>query len=1410
VLWLIFISPGATYYYKVYTVGGSNDSEASEQVSATPGSAPAPGVPTRLTASPSDGEVTLRWDAAQDAEFYNIYFGSSPGVYSPTSEDVFRAEQTSFVHEDLTNGKTYYYVVTAGSFAGEGNPSNEASATPTSTDIPDPPANVLTFSGDGEATISWDGVLDADTYNLYVAEEPGVTKNAWAALQGGRVIPNVQPPYTHSGLSNGVTYYFAVTSVNAEGVESETASAEASAKPSAEEPMDTVVDKSDLNMTFVRIPGGSFTMGSQMDDEVAYSQEKPSFKARLTHDFYLMTTEVTQAQWETVMGSNPSDNSKCGGQCPVENVTWDDVQLFIEKLNEMEGKNYRLPTEAEWEYAARAGQQTDFANGDITETECGIDPNLDTMGWYCGNATVLGGRPVGQKEPNDFGLYDMHGNVWEWCQDWLGAYTAEAKVDPVGSDGETDRAIRGGAVYRLARDCRSAMRQPASKDMKNFALGFRLAMSGPKAQSPATAPPTPDNVAATPGEGTVTLSWDPVAEADSYKIYWGFSENVSAAENEGVLNATEPGFTHEGLENGNTYFYTVLAVNAAGDGSPAGVVSAKLEGPVGPIPEDGLFYVDGGVTASGDGHSWETAFKSVNEVIAHIASPDVVLKSNPRIWVKEGEYLLEKSIEFNADEYRSNSVMPRAYFDISLYGGFNGTETNIDQRDWKNHPTIIDGQNSVRCIYTGGIQLDSIVIDGFTFRNGHGYDANASHAVANCGGAIFTWAKVCAIQNCLFINNEADFGGAIFNTTKLPELSVINCMFSGNKAVVSGGAVCSAMSVARLENCLFSENSAQYGGAIQNSANGTMEIVNSTFYGNSADWGVAVRVLENAATTIVNSILWDEGSGDEISLYESDIMVQYSNVRGGYAGEGNINADPLFANPAENNFELLDGSPCIDAGNPDAVYDDVSNSDNPANAAYPSAGGVRNDMGAYGGPEAMLLFDSVEPALPSAPTGVEATAGDGNVTISWQAASGAASYNIYLAEESGVTADNYEDLAGGAMAPGVESPYVVDNLSNGVTHYFVVTAVTSAGEGPHSAEVDAMPQSSAVTPAAPTNVKATAGDGQVTLSWDPVEGVSYYRIYIGNAPGVDNEVNNISMTGGDYAPDFEHAVTGLTNGQTYYFVVAVVADGGAGEEGPLSVEVNATPKEMTVLETITDNSNLGMTFVQIPAGTFMMGSPKDELGADDDEWPRHEVTLRQDFYIMTTEVTQSQWTEVMGSNPADFAECGGTCPVETVSWNDIQDFIAALNAMDGRTYRLPTEAEWEYAARAGTTTAFYNGDITEEECGIDPNLDAIGWYCGNSDYTTHPTAQKQPNAWGLYDMSGNVWEWVEDDWHYSYDEAPTDGGAWTDSPRGTSRVLRGGGWGYDAQHCRAAHRNQGGPTIGGVSVGFRLALSLGR
>ena len=225
----------------------------------------------------------------------------------------------------------------------------------------------------------------------------------------------------------------------------------------------------------------------------------------------------------------------------------------------------------------------------------------------------------------------------------------------------------------------------------------------------------------------------------------------------------------------------------------------------------------------------------------------------------------------------------------------------------------------------------------------------------------------------------------------------------------------------------------------------------------------------------------------------------------------------------------------------------------------------------------------------------------------------------------------------------------------------------------------------------------------------------------------------------------------------------------------------------------------GIEFVWIPPGEFRMGFTSRH--AYSDEKPVTRVRISRGFWLGKYEVTQRQWQAVMGSNPSGFKNCGGNCPVERVFWNDVQDFIRKLNRRsEVRRYRLPTEAEWEYAARAGTETDTYAGDITKPT-GKDPVLNRIAWYGGNSGDRTHPVGRKSPNAWGLHDMLGNVYEWVGD-WYGNYP-----GGAVTDpgGPRwGSYRVGRGGSWFYGARFCRSAFRNRYSPGFRGDALGFRL------
>ena len=225
-------------------------------------------------------------------------------------------------------------------------------------------------------------------------------------------------------------------------------------------------------------------------------------------------------------------------------------------------------------------------------------------------------------------------------------------------------------------------------------------------------------------------------------------------------------------------------------------------------------------------------------------------------------------------------------------------------------------------------------------------------------------------------------------------------------------------------------------------------------------------------------------------------------------------------------------------------------------------------------------------------------------------------------------------------------------------------------------------------------------------------------------------------------------------------------------------------------------AGVDIEMVKVEAGTFMMGATPEMEKPDSDEKPLHQVTLTNDYYMGKYEVTQALWEAVMDSNPSYFK--GDNLPVETVSWNDCQEFISKLNSMTDRKFRLPTEAEWEYAARGGKKSCGYQYSGSS-------NISDVAWYGGNSGNKTHPVGTKQANELGIYDMSGNVWEWCQDRFD-SYSSSSQTNPTGADS--GAIRVRRGGGWYDDAQVCRSSCRILIYSTDGrNNDLGLRLALS---
>ena len=230
--------------------------------------------------------------------------------------------------------------------------------------------------------------------------------------------------------------------------------------------------KDGISIVMVKVDAGTFMMGNTdeflkifMSSEMKDDELK--HEVTLTDDYYMGKYEVTQALWQAVMGSNPSRSK--GDNLPVENVSWNDCQKFIRKLNSMTGRKFRLPTEAEWEYAARGGKKS-------RGYQYGGSSNISDVAWYDGNSYK---KPfaVGTKQPNELGIYDMTGNVYEWCQDWKGSYSNSSQTNPTGPTSGADRVVRGGSWSSNQMFCRSSYRCSFTPSFSNCDLGLRLALS---------------------------------------------------------------------------------------------------------------------------------------------------------------------------------------------------------------------------------------------------------------------------------------------------------------------------------------------------------------------------------------------------------------------------------------------------------------------------------------------------------------------------------------------------------------------------------------------------------------------------------------------------------------------------------------------------------------------------------------------------------------------------------------------------------------------------------------------------------------------------------------------------------------------------------------------------------------------
>jgi formylglycine-generating enzyme required for sulfatase activity len=490
---------GTPYYFAVATVSGGVESELSAEVSAVPSATPPPTSPVNIRAEAGNGQVRISWDPSSGASTYTVYYKASPHVTKADGIAVPNAGSPRIV-APLTNGTTYYFVVTASS-ANESALSFEVNATPVASPPPAVPKGVTAVEGDGQVTLTWNPVAGAGSYNIYYGTEYMVNKVNGTKVSG----VTVTSPYVMAPLANKKAYFFVVTAANLNGESAE--SDQVSATPLAAKP----------GSALILVPAGPFQMGDNLSDAGALAPYSLPVHTVNLSDFYIDRYETTYDLWKTVYdwavdpvrgaqryafdSAGQRGSFGIGTNMPVTVVSWWDVVKWLNARSEMESRTpvyytdatqatvyrtgsldlpaaavnwsangYRLPTDAEWEKASRGGLVGKrYPWGDVLDAS------------YA-NYNMGGSTSVGVYPPNDYGLYDMAGNVWEWTWDWNSAdysWAPDGITDPHGPAAGTLRVRRGGSYTYGSRYLRCFERMFRMPIYSGPYFGFRSASSQP-------------------------------------------------------------------------------------------------------------------------------------------------------------------------------------------------------------------------------------------------------------------------------------------------------------------------------------------------------------------------------------------------------------------------------------------------------------------------------------------------------------------------------------------------------------------------------------------------------------------------------------------------------------------------------------------------------------------------------------------------------------------------------------------------------------------------------------------------------------------------------------------------------------------------------------------------------------------
>ncbi len=1279
------------------------------------------------------------------------------------------------------------------------------------------------------------------------------------------------------------------------------------------------------NLAF--LPNGTYEMGCT-------SGQTPCSANNQAHlveidSFYLSTYEITQAQYEAVMGANPSINSGCP-ECPVENVSWYDALNFCNQLSlqnslepcyyadpqlsqpfsgstglvywHTEADGFRLPTEAEWEYAARSAGAEDFAYAGSN--------NFNDMAWLAAGST----QAAGQLLPNSIGLYDMSGNASEWVWDYIADFTNSLACQPLGPGTGSERVRRGGS-FQSASTFKLATRESAPPGSNSGHTGFRVASNNDNLP-PASLSCVANLVEPVDGASDVaaqtSISWEAVAEAEGYFLSLGTSPGGTDLLNEEDVGSITS-YSLASCLPGNTDIYvTVNPYNSLGTASGCGSFTFRTGTGTPDVPSmpNGTAQVCAGDTESysilpvngADNYVW-AILSGGNLVSGQGTTTAIVSWTGPggQICVLAenecgtsdlscssiaGENILPApDMPFGSnlicvgdtESYSTSTVSGADSYNWSVTGGSitagqGSTDITVN---WASAggQVCVNAQNqcgasSDVCTSISGVAIPSdpgapagnttvcsgdteaYSINPVSGANSYTWSVTGGSITAGQGSTDITvnWTTAGG-QVCVNAQNQCGTSTDVCTAINGVTIPTAPGSPAGNTTVCSGDTEAYSINPVSGAN---SYNWSVTGGSITAGQGSTDISVNWTTAGGQVCVNAQNQCGESSdVCTSINGVTIPTAPGapaGNTTVCSGDTEAYSINpVSGANSYNWSVTGGSITAGQGSTditvNWATAGGQVCVNAQNQCGESTDVCTSISGVTIPSDPGAPAGNTIVCSGDTEAY----SINPVSGAnsynwSVTGGNITAGQGStsITVDWTSQGGQVCVNAQ--NQCGSSSDACTSIGGESVPATPDTPagpspvcagdtesYSTNPVGNADTYNWSVTGGNiTAGQGSTSIAVNWTSEGGQVCVNA-QNQCGSSSDACTSVGGESVPATP--DTPSGPSPVSAGDFSDYTTNGVAGADSYTWTVTGgnIISGQNSTSVLVEWTS--AGGEVCVAAANACGSSPLSCLTVDGSTSGEPPSMVSVPGGTFDMGCTAEQTQSvcSANESPVHSVTLSP-YLISATEVTQAQWAAMVPEYTPDYSQTGqgDTHPAHYISWFDAvtycnrlsqsQGFTPAYYADPGYTqvydalddgngpvywdqsangYRLPTEAEWEYAARGA-------GAVPQTEFSGSNDIDAVAWWNGNNGGQSQPVGTKNPNALNTFDMSGNVWEWCWDRYDADYySNSPANNP--TGPTSGSNRVRRGGSWGYTATYCRVAYRSGLSPGNRFGDFGFRLS-----